>query len=228
MDMRLYDNNQVEIPNSRVYGNDGQNFMWKVKICQGGQYYIRLRDLGDDKTNTQLYSLTVTFDATDVNECNDDFDQATSIQLCTAVTSTIRSVGDLDYYQLGIPSSGITRIRLLEVPTNIDMEIKVYNASRVQVGNTLYAATGQANSFDVNLPTSGNHFIQFSDRSNNASSVNKYKFTIERGCVTSSDDLSNVNFKVSPNPVTDRLQLHYTEGSFSRQNLPSIIKTPQY
>jgi Secretion system C-terminal sorting domain len=200
--------------------SDGENFSREGLFCNKGTYAFRL---ADDEGNPNQYTVRVDFDTTDVYECNNEYNSATNIKVCDTITGIIRSLGDSDYYKFNVSSSGIVKVRLLEVPSNIDMQMGVANLTPATVGNIIYANVGQGISADIPLPSSGDYYFVLLDRNNNASSPNKYKFRLEKGCTTSTDDdIINLNFRISPNPTNDRLSLNYTEGSIQTATITDL------
>ena len=227
MQMELYNADKVLVPNSHIGGNDGQNYTGEVKVCEGGLYYIKLYDnegrFNGPRPNPQLYTLTLGIDTADKYECNNEYNTAKTIRTCDTIEGTIRSIGDIDYYKFNVPSSGIVKIRLLEVPSNIDMQMGIATAAQTTVENIIYANVGQGASADITLPSSGDYYFVLFDRNNNASSPNKYKIILDKACSsTGLYDVANTHFDITPNPTTGDISVTNTEGAIQTLKITNL------
>ena len=187
MDITLYDTGQNEITSN--HAESGMPLNITKLVCDAGIYYFRLRDfdtgLGDSNNDSspEPYSFTVTFDISDIYECNNQFATATSIQIGTEINATIRSADDKDYYKIEIPRAGVIVADVFNIPSNIDMDIVLYDAGQNEITSN-HSEDGMPVNLTKLVCDAGIYYFRLRDfdtglgDSNNDSSPEPYSFTV--------------------------------------------------
>lgn len=169
MDLFLYNEDQVQL--DRDLGNDAENVGLVERVCTPGVYYILLTD---NESSPDLYELTVNFDATDIYECNDSFNDATPIAFGTTLQASIRDHGDEDYYRLEVTQAGVIEIFVNNVPSNIDMDLILYDENQERIDSDL-GSDGENVQLIERVCTPGTYYVLLTD---NESSADQYNLTI--------------------------------------------------
>ncbi|MBK8563553.1 MAG: T9SS type A sorting domain-containing protein [Saprospiraceae bacterium] len=130
MNIRLFHESDL----SNILDEDGGGFGETVEfdelVCPVGKYYIRVAENPVvSQSSPDLYNLKITFDTTDVYECNNNFATATSIELNEDIQATLRSEDDVDFYCFTIPRAGIINARATNVPAEISMNMRIFHES---------------------------------------------------------------------------------------------------
>jgi hypothetical protein len=177
MQGRIYDANGIEVGNSFVYGSQGQNYTWETKVCQGGLYRLQV-SARDGNASASLYNVTVSIDTSDVYECNDNLQTATQIELNEVKSAAIRTPGDVDYYKFNVPRSCIILYKFENVPSDMRMQGRIYDANGIEVGNSfVYGSQGQNYTWETKVCQGGLYRLQVSARDGNAS-ASLYNVTV--------------------------------------------------
>ncbi len=175
MDVVLYNTGQNVIINRDA--DNGSPVNINQLVCTAGTYYIRLWDDGNDEYNPNAYNLIVNFDTSDIYECNNQFIDASPIPLGQNISAQIRSVGDNDYYEITAPSAGVFEIDVTFVPSNIDMDVVLYDAGQNIIINQ-DADNGNPVHFDQFVCTAGTYYLRLRDDVNDESNPNLYNLLV--------------------------------------------------
>lgn len=129
----------------------------------------------DDISNIQ--DIGMQSDIIDIaNKCkdNDSFYCSTEVKLGVPISDRISSKGEQNYYKIVIPTDGVLIIDIQPVPSNIDIEAKLYNSTQEQIWHKHNSYDyGKALITETNLK-SGTYYLQVSDYGWNDSSSEFY------------------------------------------------------
>mgnify|MGYP003563518837 CR=1 FL=1 len=135
--LRIFNSAEVEIGD--VSGATGNSVSLSRLVCDPGDYYVLVT--GGGSSTPPSYSLTVSFNLSDMNECNNTFMSATEINFGETVVAPIYGNQDLDYYQFQVERPGVIRSLLNNIPENF-YRIRLYDTGQQEITNT----TGNPNS----------------------------------------------------------------------------------
>ena len=200
MHVFLYDPAQDQI--SIKSGGNGQAVFLEQLVCTPGIYYVMLEDNGS-ASNAGQYTMQVTFDNTDIYECNNTFSEASTIELGQPINASIRGAEDLDYFKFVVPQAGIININVSNVPANIDMNVYLYNENQEQLKSAA-GNNGQPVSFDFSIETPGIHYLLLTDNESNAE---QYRLSIDF-LTSTRETIPQISFtKITPNPFTKQFSI---------------------
>jgi Secretion system C-terminal sorting domain/Bacterial pre-peptidase C-terminal domain len=222
MKVSLFNEDQTFI-SGQAAQNTGTNINYEQLICQEGTYYLKLEDdysIYHDGYSTQPYSLSIGLDTSDVYECNNTILEARTISSCDTLFASFRDKNDVDFYKFSVASSGLIKCKVTNVPTNIDVELRLYDADQVELPN-YYATNGDGMSL-IYQPTTpinaGTYYIRLNDRYNNASNNSLYRFTMNFDCTTTDvNEVISKEIKIFPNPTTETLHIDMFSDLFSNE-----------
>ena len=172
----LYDKDRKEI--ARETGSTGRPDSLIAQVCEADTYYILFADAsGLNSFSSEPYRLTVELDVSDIYECNRTFAEAAPVAIGDTINATIRSAGDLDYYQLEVSQPGIIVINSL-VPANLRSFIALYDKDRKEIARKT-GSTGRPDGLVTKLCGVGTYYILFADNSGlNSFSSESYRLTV--------------------------------------------------
>ncbi len=105
-----------------------------------------------------------------------NFDNATIVNIGTSVLGYIANKGQYNVYKFATKRGGVVSAVVDSVPSNIDINIDMYDASKNWIyGN--YGAAGQATTLNAARPPS-TYYIVVKDGYNDASSEQPYRFIV--------------------------------------------------
>ena len=102
------------------------------------------------------------------NANNDTFATAYPLALDTPCKGTIAESGDTDYFQVAVDKAGVLVMTLDPVPSDVRMNINLYNESQREIVNTFFGNGGQARTL-VQLEDAGTYYIILDGRSSDSS-----------------------------------------------------------
>ena len=97
--------------------------------------------------------------AQDDYEPNDTFVTAAQISENDTLDATIDPAGDQDYYQVTLPQPGVLVLRIINVPTNIRLQIIMYDENQNQISNSDVGGAGLPVNHEV-LLDAGTYLIR--------------------------------------------------------------------
>ena len=171
----IYNANQFAIRDE--YSGSGAPHFRRKLVCDPGTYYFRLMDRQDNSSSTQLYSFVVNFDTTDAYECNNDFPDASPIQLGDSIWGAINDNGDNDFYEVNVPRPGVFDYGVTNVPSNVEMRVLIYDANQV-LQHDAYSGSGASHFRRRWVCSPGTYYFRLMDRHNNSSSTQLYAFVL--------------------------------------------------
>ena len=146
-------------------------------VCDTGVYYFLVTDVNNNNFSASPYRFTVSFDTSDVNECNETFDDATLIGFDEQISAQIYSTGDQDFYEVRVPRPGVLVANVTSITDPVDIQIDLFNANEMQL-----ASERDLNSNPVELIQSvcdtGTFYFLITDVNSNNSSSDPYRFTV--------------------------------------------------
>lgn len=194
----IFNTNREEITND--FGSSTDPAYADRLLCTPGTYYVLVNESGNNDSSPDSYELTVSFDVSDVNECNNSFDSATPIQLGETVRASIFDVGDRDYYQINVPEAGVLVARLLNIPASRFYVVSLYNENQQLVENASGTATDPVTLAELRC-SPGVNYIVINESGNNASSPLQYELTLSFDntdvyeCNNTFDDAAPIQFE---------------------------------
>jgi hypothetical protein len=225
--MDFLDNNQNVI---NTYTTDGRGKpIYFDMLVTPATYFIKIRSYYGSDWSVDPYKLVLSMNYSDACEYNNTSATACSLPANTDVKGAIRGYGtnwaaDNDFYKFK-PTSACTgaTVQLTNVPANIYAVMELLDNNLNSVRNVTSGVRGQSISFTQNLNAT-QYFIKLSSYYTSDWSTDLYTIRLS-GCTVSTAIGGNVNeirFSLSPNPVTDRLSLTYTEGSLKTATITDI------
>ena len=175
----------------RLYNGDGQVvYDWTAAPRPGGDalalhdlklpgaYYLELADSYNDRRSPDTYSLKTEFTASvDGNEPNDNFGSARNIPPTGKRRLTVLPKGDADWFRLQVDQPGELRLAALEVPQTLDIAMRVYNGDRTVIADWMVPPRPGGDTLaQVDLPASGEYFIEINDSYNDQGDIAHYMF----------------------------------------------------
>ncbi|MEM2899285.1 MAG: lamin tail domain-containing protein, partial [Thermoplasmata archaeon] len=160
-------------------GSAGNSESLYIQVYQG-YYYIKVYSYGNDDFATLAYNLTVKFTpvSPDIYEYNNDAQSAYIVSSGT-YTPTIFPKGDIDWFNISIPTQGTLSVSVTSVPSSLDPVIYVYgpNSSTNSQGYVDYGGSGGTESIYLGLQP-GYYYIKIYSYGNDDFSTANYTLTI--------------------------------------------------
>jgi Caspase domain len=150
-----------------------------VDLPTGGSYVLEVRDRRDDVRAIEPYTLQVTFTPTqDRGEPNNSIGTATPLKLGATVQGTILPKGDVDWYRVSTPRPGELVITITDVPPNLDIIVRVWNADKQAISQWFTPlAKGGNTTGKVGLPQAGEYFLEVRDGGDDDRAIAPYTLT---------------------------------------------------
>lgn len=111
-------------------------------------------------------------------EPNNNFGQAQLINLNTTINGQVNIAYDEDFFKFNVTESGVIELKVLFVPSDIDLDAKIYKPTQEQIRGANYSG-GQTYSIEVSSCDIGEHFLLLSDGDNDFNSISQYSFRVE-------------------------------------------------
>ncbi|MCX6164500.1 MAG: PPC domain-containing protein [Ignavibacteriae bacterium] len=176
MDVYVYDAQQNQIASSTGTQNGQSVFFEMLRVP--GTYYLKLQGGYWSSHGNDKYTVLVNLDASDTYEMNNTFSEAKLISLNNDIQGKIRPTGDVDYFKFITNSPGIIEITVENVPSNIDMDVYLFDSQQNQVANSTGTTNGQS-VFMFVLANTGTYFIKINGGYWSGGSTQFYKFSIK-------------------------------------------------
>ncbi len=191
-----------------------------TSLASGSKYYFEV--LTVCSSGSSSYSLLDSFTTTAVvTSCNSVYDGTTHntfatavmIPFSTAITGTISSATDIDYYKITITKKGTATVTLTTLPADYDLYI--YNSSQTLVASSVNSGT---TSESINRTfAKGTFYIKVIGYKKAFNTTSCYTLTVTPGTAvgsTESDAIDNSfaveednSFLLYPNPVSSTLNV---------------------
>lgn len=177
--IRLFNDNADVVHDWAVPPRKGEATMPIWDIPKAGTYYFQVAENYNDAETP--YSLQFRFTAVaDPGENNDVFSKAIPIQPGTPIQAYIFPLGDTDWYVFDMPGRARLHVLVTDVPKEMEMAIRIYNAD-AGVVHDWYAAPhpgeNTENTYDFKEP--GRYYLQVSDSYSNARSTAPYTLSFD-------------------------------------------------
>jgi hypothetical protein len=175
MDLEVYDGEQNRIGQSTDTTAGQAVFVYLLE--PGGTYYVVLWDTWSDASSATPYTLQVDLDTSDEHEINDTFSDAAEFTVGESTTGKIRPNGDVDYFELSTTGPGVIEVAIDPVPSELALDLRMYDAQQEEIGNEVNAGDGQA-VFLPMLSDAGTYYLRVSQTYDNASSIDPYTLVV--------------------------------------------------
>ena len=177
------------------------NYEWRVKAVCGS---------GSSAYNSTSFTTLPLCPGKYDTILHNSFASAISVPLSTDVFGTINPSGNVDYYKVTIPQSGLVTITLDNLPQ--DYNLYSYNNNQKITGSS--ANTGIANEVISTTLAKGNHYIKIIGVSNGLSSPACYTLRIIQGSAAKGNLSSSLiaenkgSMKLYPNPAHSLININ--------------------
>lgn len=159
---------------------EGAETIGFADLPRGGEYFLELRHSGDNAASSQPYVLETTF--TPVAEAwppNDSPATAAPLTLSVPVLATILPAGDVDWYRVQVDHRGEMQLRIDQVPAELTMVARVWDADRRVLHNWMRPLrAGADNDMTFDLPRAGEYFLEVRDNDRERS-AQPYRLTAD-------------------------------------------------
>ena len=148
-----------------------------VDLKHPGHYLLEVADSKHDASSGQPYTLNLNFTPSmDLFEPNDSFGTAAKLANNQTWWPTILPKGDVDWYQLRVDRQGELRVHVSEVPEELDIYLRVWNANKHTISNW-YGPLKQGGDTEMifDLPTPGVYTLEMADGKNDARSNQRFR-----------------------------------------------------
>ena len=152
-------------------------------VCETGTYYVRVNESGgfdNDQASPVPYELTVTFDDSDEQECNNEFSDASTIEFGETQIASIYDDGDFDYYKVNVPTSGVIKAELTNIPSNLTYRVTIFDSLPEEIGSDQGDASEPA-ILNQKICEPGTHYIRINESGgfdNDQASPEPYNLTV--------------------------------------------------
>lgn len=150
-----------------------------VDLPTAGWYYLQVTDATDNERSAQPYALSLTYHRADAYEPNNSFGTATPLALSQSVQGTILPKGDHDWYVLELSAAGTIEIAVTDVPAELDIHVRVYNAEGTMIQNWIKPLrAGAETRGQAQIRNPGRVYLQVVDGGDDARSTEPYTLTV--------------------------------------------------
>jgi hypothetical protein len=157
----------------------GGNTEGVVDIAAAGDYYLEVRDGNDDANAPDPYTLALVFTPSiDTHEPNNAFGMAADVTANQHWRATILPKGDVDWYRFTVDHQGEFRVAITNVPANLDVQFRVWNAEGQPLSNWFAPlAVGGETRGTFDLPQPGTYIVEMRDGKDDERSVQPFDIT---------------------------------------------------
>ncbi len=148
-----------------------------VDLKYPGHYTLEVADSHNDASSGQPYFLNLNFTPSmDVYEPNDSFGTAARLSGSQTWWPTIMPKGDVDWYQFRVDWQGELRVMVTEVPEQLDISMRVWNADKSTI-SSWYSPLKKGGDTEMvfDLPTAGVYTLEMADGRSDARSNNRFR-----------------------------------------------------
>ena len=171
----LYNNEQTALKTES--GSQGITTNLAERVCSPGTYYLRVDDRFGGDRGDETYRFAISLDTTDINECNDRFTTATTIELGDTAVATIRDEGDEDYYRIEVPRAGVVVAQVLNVPAEMYPRIVLYDDGQTAL-KTESGSQGITTNLADRVCVPGTYYLRVDDRFSGDRGDATYRFAV--------------------------------------------------
>lgn len=144
--------------------NPGDTVSLDYDPAEAGTYFAKIRSVNGTGNPSETYSLSVPFTpAVDSHEPNAPIAHATPV-FAPSITGRIFPRNDEDFYRLEVPAEGALQVQTTRVPSNLRLELALYDANLAWMG-VYRAAETEGGTVSLSLsPASGVYYLRVRDR----------------------------------------------------------------
>ncbi|KMQ49388.1 hypothetical protein CHISP_3705 [Chitinispirillum alkaliphilum] len=142
-------------------------------IWPKGKYYVRIKDRWGSNQSDRAYLFGIFRYMTDSLGYNNNIQSATPLPLNHTIAGNIWPKGDVDFFKLELPDTGVYHIQLDSVSNRINMRWSLFDQE-----GTVITPSSTNRTFTIRNP--GTYFISLFDRYNNSYSEMLYNLTITK------------------------------------------------
>jgi hypothetical protein len=152
-----------------------------IDLPEPGAYYLELRDGHDDSRAPEAFEVTMTFTAApDRKEPNDSFATAAVISLEGSFVANILPRGDVDWYKLPVFDQGELRLRVTDVPQDMDVVLRAWDSNKdVFTGWFGPERPGADTEAVIDIPKAGTYYLEFHDGHDDFRAIEPFTLTSE-------------------------------------------------
>jgi hypothetical protein len=205
------------------------SFAIAANIPEGGTYYFELNDYNSAQIDN-LYALDVAFEISDNCEYNNNFTKACDYTIGQLYQGKVCGFDgnsgafgstDTDFFGFNATSTGLHNFRLTNFPTGSRMRIRIFNELQQELSDVVSGSTVNQFNLAYTIPRTGRYYVVINEYNGAQYCDALYRFQI--GLATPTSDFKDaLNFFISPNPTTDRLNISYTERSIKTTTITDI------
>ncbi len=131
IDFRVWNNNKDTVSGWIAPLAAGGDTVGTVDLPTPGRYYLEVADGAYDSRAVEPFSVTVFFTrAVDPFEPNNSFGKASNLGIGQVVQTNILPQNDSDWHALDVAHQGELQITASDVPANLDINLRVWNANK--------------------------------------------------------------------------------------------------
>lgn len=150
-----------------------------VDLPTDGTYYLNVTDGRNDARAAATYALQTTYQRADPHEPNATRAAATPIAVGQDVRGSILPLRDQDWYAFDVRQPGAVQIAITQVPAELDIIFRVFNAEGVDISGWKAPLRAGADTIEkVDLPAAGRYFIELADAKNDGRSAEMYTLRV--------------------------------------------------
>jgi len=169
-------------PNKQSIGEDSGNssspaYTDRLRCTTIGTHYILVNESGNDNFSPEEYELTVSFNDSDIYECNNTFEEATSLQFDTPVSGAIFDTGDKDYFKIETTEIGVISAQLKDIANGRTYELTLFNQSQQNVANDNGNSANPARISSLRC-SPGIHYLLVNESGNDNSNPQNYELVV--------------------------------------------------
>jgi hypothetical protein len=112
-----------------------------------------------------------------VAQDNDEFEYAQEIALGAQVQDRVDDKAVANWYKFTTTQTGVLNISVDQVPSNIDMDVRVYNAGQQEIANSLGSGNGVGVCLKM-LEAAGTYWLKLEDGSHDNQSSSQYTLCV--------------------------------------------------
>lgn len=180
INVRVWNANKEAISNWIAPLAKGGNTSGFLDLPTAGRYYLEVHDGSDDARASQPYMLQIAFTPTvDANEPNNNFGSAVSAPFTNTFPANILPLGDADWFSVDVDHHGELDVRVNQVTTTLDVNVRVWNANGDAISNWIapLAKGGNTTGF-VDLPEPGRYALEVVDGGSDARAIQPFSVTL--------------------------------------------------
>lgn len=199
---------------------NGESYNIWATFCEVGQYYLLFRDGARPQTNggsdfnpnVPYHFRLERFSALSFDgfECNNSISSSRPIELCETIEASIDPwfekddsgntvTKDYDFYNLAFEANTTVNFTVDSIPNNLEMCIAVFDSNIDQIKSM---STDNRSSYSDYFTTkeAGVYYIRVSSCNSSYNLAEKYSMTVGCNLISSNIEISESQFKISPNP----------------------------